>query len=111
MQNTRTWRNSYNYKNKCTAHVRRRKAKPFNKCEKYICINLVTGEYTCGLLFMKSGKVKIGLDVWRLTNPADCCDYPVRAFPSLDIAMQYFRFETAPRSFYFKEPEERDQAP
>lgn len=111
MKKARVWRNSSDYKNKYPPNTRRRRVRSFSKCEKYICTSLDTGEFTCGVLFINSGKVKTGLDVWRLTNPADCCDYPVRTFPSLDAAMQHFRFEAAPRSFYYEQPDTHKQAP
>lgn len=99
--NNKNWRNSYNYVNSYNPPKRRRTMRKFIKCEKYIATHIDTGERTCAILYINSGRVKVGPDVWRLSNPADCCDYPLLVFPTIDAAKRYFNFEEAPHSYLY----------
>ena len=106
--NNRNWRSSYhcvnNYaQSKPRAH--KRKYRRFIRCEKYTATNIETGNRTCAILYINSGRVKIGDDVWRLSNPADCCDYPVLVYPSLEVAKRYYNLEEAPHSYLFNQEE------
>lgn len=68
---------------------------PFRPCERYICINRKNGTYTTGIKF-QNGKVFVGDDVWRLSNRADCCDYPFRQYKNQLLAEGDFEFRDAP---------------
>ena len=70
----------------------------FFPCKKYICRDRKTGEIVTGIQFL-SGKVKVGVDVWRLSNIADYCDYPFKSYPNLHIAELDYEFHDAPFSF------------
>lgn len=65
--------------------------------EKYLATEKETGKVTTASL-MRSGKVLVGDDVWRLSNKADCCEYPFKIYASMDIAKQDYIFSAAPKS-------------
>lgn len=54
-------------------------------CEKFICVDLKSGSSTTGISF-PNGKIFIGDDVWRLSNKADCCDYPYKRYQNRKLA-------------------------
>lgn len=70
---------------------------PFKKCSHYICTDRSNGSSTTGIVF-PNGRVYVGDDVWRLSNRADCCDYPYRRFNNQKLAEQYYDFKEAERS-------------
>lgn len=70
---------------------RRRNAVHYTRprVQKIICTEKNTGRKTTGIVF-PSGKVYIGDDVWRLSNRADCCEYPFRMYTGLKtVAIDY----------------------
>lgn len=70
-----------------------RRLKPqFKVCEKIICIDLKNGSSTTGIIF-PNGNVCIGDDVWRLSNKADCCDYPYKRYNNRKLAEQDYEFK------------------
>lgn len=86
-----------------------RSLKPqFRVCERFICTDLRNGSSTTGIIF-PSGKVYVGDDVWRLSNKADCCDYPYRGYKNRKLAEQDYEFREAASSFltYYGEINER----
>lgn len=80
-------------------NVRNRK-KTFYKCQKLICVNKENGTQTCGIVF-SNGVMRIGIDVWRLSNSADCCEYPFRTYPSMDAAALDYDFRPADSTILF----------
>lgn len=85
---------------------RYRRIKPqFKVCEKYICTDRKNGLSTTGIIF-PNGKTYIGDDVWRLSNKADCCDYPYKRYQSQKIAELDYEFKEV-RSTFCADPAER----
>ena len=89
----------------------RKKNKKF-QCEKFICENLVSGAKTTGIRF-SSGKIKIGDDVWRLSNSADFPEYYYETYNSKEEAEKYYRIYPAQENnlkFFldFNEEEEKE---
>ncbi len=77
------------------------------KSQKLICTDRKTGQKTTCIVF-PNGKVYVGDDVWRLSNRADCCEYPFRGYSSLQIAAVDYDIREAEATFpeYSSKPEE-----
>lgn len=61
-------------------------------CEKFVCTDLKNGTSTTGISF-PNGKTFIGDDVWRLSNKADCCDYPYKKYQNRKLAEQDYQLK------------------
>lgn len=68
------------------------------KAKKIICTEKKSGRKTTGIVF-PSGKVYIGDDVWRLSNRADCCEYPFRGYVGLKVASLDYEIREAESTF------------
>ncbi len=85
-------------------HVIRRHRRP--ETRKVICTERKTGRKTTGIVF-PGGKVYVGDDVWRLSNRADCCEYPFRGYVNLQVAAVDYEIREADTTFpeYAQKPE------
>ncbi len=63
----------------------------------YICTDRNNGISTTGIMFA-NGKVFVGADVWRMSNPADCCDYPFRRYKNMAMAEKQYEFKIVDQS-------------
>lgn len=103
-----SWRNSVKYVNQVTpeygaakkyyyhTHQSKHHRKP-RCCEKYIGYSLENGSVTSVILFKSNGKVFVGPDVWRLSDPYDCCEYPYKVYPNMRLAMLDYQIKEDPR--------------
>lgn len=80
------------------AGFRKTRSQFIRKCKRYICINRKDGSLTTGIVF-PNGTVYVGDDVWRMSNRADCCEYPIKHYKSLKFAEMDYDFDEAKRSF------------
>ena len=57
----------------------------FRKAEKFVVVDPDTGEKTCAIIFT-NGKIFVGADVWRMSNPYDICEYPYKQISDQELA-------------------------
>lgn len=101
---SRSWRNNISYinqyeiENTAPAYDKRRKPlKHCYDCQKLVCVKKNDTQTLSAIVF-SSGNVKIGKDVWRLSNPSEYCEYYVRVFKSIEEAKKEYDFFEAPAS-------------
>jgi len=71
-------------------------------CTKIVCVDKKTNRKTSGIIF-NSGKCAVGDDVWRMTNPADTCDYPFKIYQnSLEMEAKY-NIEIPPETEFYED--------
>lgn len=103
-----SWRNSIKYVNQVTPeygaatkyNYTEKKSRHHRKpryCEKYVGYSLDNGAVTSVILFKSNGRVFVGPDVWRLSDPYDCCEYPYTAYPNMRLAMMDYLIKEDPR--------------
>lgn len=70
-----------NYHETSTRHKTR--SRPFRKSEKFV-ISDSDGKKTCAIIF-ENGKIFVGMDVWRMSNPYDTCEYPYQQISEREL--------------------------